>query len=102
MSLTSVLKPSELAPHDAVDEVSDPPESDSFSDEEACRTHLGSRYNVLKMVCSGLNGKVPGEATEKSILWETSIATGVHGSLLACLSGGRGVLVTMASLCGVW
>ena len=64
MSLTSLLKPSELAPQETVDAVSDPPESGTSSEEKACSLSIGSRQSVASraVVCSDSSGTVPGEA----------------------------------------
>ena len=60
MSLTSVLKPSELARQEIVDAVSEPPESGSSSEEEAFSWGIGSRHNEWKMAValSELKGRV--------------------------------------------
>ena len=60
----------ELAPQEIVVAASEPPESGSSSEEEAFSSGIGSRQNEWNMAValSELRGRVPGEATEKSIL----------------------------------
>ena len=45
MSLTSILKPSALAPREVVHAVSEPPKAGSYSEEEAFISGMGSRSN---------------------------------------------------------